>query len=64
MRMRSKTDKIRSILSKEALKSTNAMYNVRLCSLHFSIICRRAKKKKKKKNFYFDHMLFGPETYN
>ena len=34
---------MRSMLSKAALKSTNAMYNVRLCSLHFSIICRRAK---------------------
>ena len=42
MRMRSQRD-IRSMLSKAALKSTNAMYNVRLCSLHFSIICRRAK---------------------
>ena len=31
------------MLSKAALKSTSAMYNVRLCSLHFSIICRRAK---------------------
>ena len=42
MRMRSQRD-MRSMLSKAALKSTNAMYNVRLCSLHFSIICRRAK---------------------
>ena len=42
MRMRSQRD-MRSILSKAALKSTNAMYNGRLCSLHFSIICRRAK---------------------
>ena len=42
MRMRSQGD-IRSMLSKAALKSTNAMYNVRLCSLPFSIICRRAK---------------------
>ena len=42
MRMRSQRD-IRSMLSKAALKSTTAMYNVRLCSLHFSIICRRAK---------------------
>ena len=34
---------MRSILSKAAaLYSTNAMYNVRLCSLHFSVICRRA----------------------
>ena len=41
MRMRSQMD-MRSMLSKAALKSTNAMYNVRLCSLHFSIICRRA----------------------
>ena len=41
MRTRSQRD-IRSMLSKAALKSTNAMYNVRLCSLHFSIICRRA----------------------
>ena len=41
MRMRSQRD-MRSMLSKAALKSTNAMYNVRLCSLHFSIICRRA----------------------
>ena len=37
MRMRSQRD-MRSMLSKAALKSTNAMYNVRLCSLHFSII--------------------------
>ncbi len=37
MRMRSQRD-MRSMLSKAA-----AMYNVRLCSLHFSIICRRAK---------------------
>ena len=41
MRMRSQRD-MRSMLSKAALKSTNAMYNVRLCSLHFSIMCRRA----------------------
>ena len=41
MRMRSQRD-MRSMLSKAALKSTNAMYNVRLCSLHFSIICQRA----------------------
>ena len=40
--MRSQRD-MRSMLSKAALKSTNAMYNVRLCSLQFSIICRRAK---------------------
>ena len=33
MRMRSQRD-MRSMLSKAALKSTNAMYNVRLCSLH------------------------------
>ena len=39
MRMRSQRD-MRSMLSKAALKST---YNVRLFSLHFSIICRRAK---------------------
>ena len=42
MRMRSQGD-MRSMLSKVDLNSTNAMYNVRLCSLHFSIICRRAK---------------------
>ena len=42
MRMRSQRD-MRSMLSKAALQSTNAMYNVRLCSLNFSIICRRAK---------------------
>ena len=35
MRMRSQMD-MRSMLSK-------AMYTVRLCSLNFSIICRRAK---------------------
>ena len=33
---------MRSMLSKAALKSTNAMYNVRLCSFHFWIISRRA----------------------
>ena len=42
MRMRSQRD-MRSMLSKAASKSTNAMDNVRLCSLHFSIICRMAK---------------------
>ncbi len=41
MQMRSQRD-MRSMLSKAALKYTKAMYNVRLCSLHFSIICRRA----------------------
>ena len=41
MRMRSQRD-MRSMMSKAALKHTNAMYNVQLCSLHFSIICRRA----------------------
>ena len=58
MRMRSQKD-MRSILSKAALKSTNAMCNVQLRSLHFSIICQRAKKKKKKKknNVYFDQIL-------
>ena len=57
MRMRSQRD-MRSILSKAALKSTNAMCNVRLRALHFSIICQRAKKKKKKKNVYFDQNVF------
>ena len=32
-----------SMLSKADLKSTNAMYNVRFCSLHYSIICWSAK---------------------
>ena len=41
MRMRSQRD-MRSMLSKAALTSTNAIYNVRLCAWHFSIICRRA----------------------
>ena len=41
MRMRSQRD-MRSMLSKAALQSTNTMYNVRLCSLHFSIIWQRA----------------------
>ena len=34
---------IRSVLSNASLNSKKAIYNVRLCSLHFSLICRIVK---------------------